>query len=135
MTGEQPTHQSKPLGESPEEAVAPRIAAVTERVVEFSRRHAHAVVAVCLALTLLFGWYMATHLGIDASTDHLIDPNLPWRQAEAEMDRLFPQNEGTLVIVGDGVTPELAEAAAGRLAARLAARPDMFPSVRRPDAS
>jgi hopanoid biosynthesis associated RND transporter like protein HpnN len=135
MTGEQPTHQSKPLGESPEEAVAPRIAAVTERVVEFSRRHAHAVVAVCLALTLLFGWYMATHLGIDASTDHLIDPNLPWRQAEAEMDRLFPQNEGTLVIVVDGVTPELAEAAAGRLAARLAARPDMFPSVRRPDAS
>jgi hopanoid biosynthesis associated RND transporter like protein HpnN len=120
---------------SPEDTVAPRIAAVTEHVVEFSRRHAHAVVAVCLVLTILFGWYMATHLGIDASTDHLIDPKLPWRQAEAEMDRLFPQNEGTLAIVVNGATPELADDAAGRLAARLAAHTDMFTSVRRPDAS
>jgi uncharacterized protein len=120
---------------SPEDAVAPRIAAVTERVVEFSRRHAHAVVAVCLVLTVLFGWYTATHWKIDASTDHLIDPTLPWRQAEAEMARLFPQNEDTLVIVVDGATPELADDAAGRLAKRLAARPDMFISVRRPDAS
>jgi len=120
---------------SPEDAVAPRIAAVTERVVELSRRYAHAVVAVCLVLTILFGWYMATHLGIDASTDHLIDPKLPWRQAEAEMERLFPQKEGTLVIVVDGATPELADDAAGRLATRLAARREMFTSVRRPDAS
>jgi hopanoid biosynthesis associated RND transporter like protein HpnN len=120
---------------SPEDADAPRIAAVTERVVEFSRRHAHAVVAVCLVLTVLFGWYTATHWKIDASTDHLIDPTLPWRQAEAEMARLFPQNEDTLVIVVDGTTPELADDAAGQLAQRLAARPDMFISVRRPDAS
>jgi hopanoid biosynthesis associated RND transporter like protein HpnN len=120
---------------SPEDTIAPRIAGVTEQVVEFSRRHAHAVVAVCLVLTALFGWYYATHWGIDASTDHLIDPNLPWRQAEAEMERLFPQNEGTLVVVVDGDTPELADDAAGRLAARLTARPDMFLSVRRPDAS
>jgi hypothetical protein len=120
---------------SPEDAVAPRIAAVTEQVVDFSRRHARAVVAACLALTVLFGWYYATHWGIDASTDHLIDPNLPWRKAEAEMDRLFPQNEDTLVIVVDGETPELAEDAAGRLAARLMAQADMFHSVRRPDAS
>ena len=120
---------------SPEDAVAPGIAAVAERVVELSRRYAHAVVAVCLVLTILFGWYMATHLGIDASTDHLIDPKLPWRQAEAEMARLFPQKEGILVIVVDGATPELADAAASRLAARLTARPDMFTSVQRPDAS
>src|SRR5882724_3900852 len=119
---------------SPEDTVAPRIAAVTEQVVEFSRRHAHAVVAVCLVLAVLFGWYTATHWKIDASTDHLIDPTLPWRQAEAEMARLFPQNEDTLVVVVDGATPELADDAAGRLAQRLAARPDMFISVRRPDA-
>jgi len=119
----------------PDDAVAPRIAAATEWVVEFSRHHAHAVVAVCLVLAALFGWYTATHWKIDASTDHLIDPTLPWRQAEAEMARLFPQNEDTLVIVVDGVTPELADDAAGRLAKRLAARSDMFISLRRPDAS
>src|SRR5262249_47209153 len=102
---------------------------------DFSRRHARAVVAVCLTLTVLFGWYYATHWGIDASTDHLIDPNLPWRKAETEMDRLFPQNEDTLVIVVDGATPELADDAASRLAARLMGRADMFHSVRQPDAS
>src|SRR5262249_32808125 len=41
----------------------------------------------------------------------------------------------TLVIVVDGLTPELADDAAARLAARLTARSDMFTSVRRPDAS
>jgi hypothetical protein len=121
--------------DDPDDAVAPRIAAATEWVVEFSRHNAHAVVAVCLVLAALFGWYTATHWKIDASTDHLIDPTLPWRQAEAEMARLFPQNEDTLVIVVDGVTPELADDAAGRLAKRLATRPDMFMSLRRPDAS
>jgi uncharacterized protein len=135
MTGEQPTHRNELHRDSPEDAVATRIGAVMEQVVEFSRRHAHAVVGVCLVLTILFGWYMVTHLGIDASTENLLDPKLPWRQAEAEMERLFPQKKDLLVIVVDGATPELADDAAGRLAARLAERPDMFPSIRRPDAS
>ena len=135
MTGEQPTHRNELHRDPPEDAAASRIAAVTEQVVEFSRRHAHAVVGVCLVLTILFGWYMATHLGIDASTDNLIDPKLPWRQAEAEMERLFPQKKDLLVIVVDGTTPELADDAADRLAKRLEAWPAVFLSVRRPDAS
>lgn len=112
-----------------------RIAVVTEWLVERSRRHARAVVMAALALTLLFGWFMATHLGMDTDTEHLLDPNLPWRKAEAEIEKLFPQNEGILLIVVDGATPELADDAAGRLAQELSDRPDLFQSVRRPEAS
>lgn len=112
-----------------------RVAAVTEWLVEHSRRRARTVVLTALALTLMFGWFMITHLGMDTDTEHLLDPRLPWRQAEAELERLFPQNEGILVIVVDGVTPELAEDAASKLARRLSERTDLFHSVRRPDAS
>ncbi|MGE0119909.1 MAG: MMPL family transporter [Dongiaceae bacterium] len=121
-------------GAAPEETVTPGIAAVTETVVDLSRRYAHLVVAACFVLTVLFGWYTATHLGIDAQTENLIDPTLPWRQSEAEIRRLFPQHEGALAIVIDGATPEIADDAAARLAARLAERQDRFTSVSRPDA-
>lgn len=135
MANESPTTRDRPAIAAPEEAVAPGIAALTERIVDASRRHARAVVAGCLALTVLFGWYMGTHLGIDANTDHLLDPNASWRQAELEIKHLFPQNDGVLVIVVDGVTPEIADDAGARLAARLGERPDMFHDIRRPDAS
>src|SRR5262249_39357410 len=52
MRGEQPTHENEPQGGPPLDAVAPRIAALTEKIVEFSSRYAHAVVAVCLVLTV-----------------------------------------------------------------------------------
>jgi len=134
MDRESPTTHGRTAAAAPDEAVAPEIARLTERIVDASRRHARAVVAGCLALTVLLGWYMATHLGIDANTDNLLDPHASWREAETEIRQLFPQNDGLLVIVVDGATPELAEAAAARLAARLDERPDMFHSVRRPDA-
>jgi hypothetical protein len=131
---ESPTTRERTTGAAPEETVTPGIAAVTEAVVDLSRRYAQVVVAGCFALTVLFGWYMATHLGIDAQTENLIDPTLPWRQSEAEIRRLFPQHEGALAIVIDGATPEIADDAAARLAARLAERPDRFTAVSRPDA-
>ncbi len=131
---ESPTTRERTTDAAPEETVTPGIAAVTEAVVDLSRRYAQVVVAGCFALTVLFGWYMATHLGIDAQTENLIDPTLPWRQSEAEIRRLFPQHEGALAIVIDGATPETADDAAARLAARLAERPDRFTAVSRPDA-
>ena len=111
---ESPTTRERTTGAAPEETVTPGIAAVTEAVVDLSRRYAQVVVAGCFALTVLFGWYMATHLGIDAQTENLIDPTLPWRQSEAEIRRLFPQHEGALAIVIDGATPEIADDAAAR---------------------
>ena len=118
-----------------EETVAPRIVAATEVMVDWCSRHAQTVVAACLLLTVLFGWFMATHLTLATDTDRLIDPSAPWRKGEVELARLFPQNAALLVVVVDGTTPELADDAAAKLAARLTSRSDLFTSVRRPDAA
>src|SRR6185312_12277420 len=51
----------------------------------------------------------------------------------AYLDRVFPGRSDVVLVVIDGVTPELAELGARRLAERLGARPELFKSVRRPD--
>ncbi|MGH7088919.1 MAG: MMPL family transporter, partial [Stellaceae bacterium] len=102
-------------------------------LVDWSRRHAAAVALVLLALSILGGYYTATHLSIDSNTNDLISPTVPWRQREAAMDRAFPQNTNLLVIVIDARTSDLAEDAAAMLAERLRAMPQLFHSVRIPE--
>ncbi|MGH6852756.1 MAG: MMPL family transporter, partial [Methylocella sp.] len=57
---------------------------------------------------------------------------LPWRQNLIASDKAFPQRVDQIVVVIDGVTPELAEAAAQSLSDRLKRRPDLYRSVLRP---
>src|SRR5436305_7319360 len=97
------------------------------------RRRAALVAAAGAVLVALCGWFAATHLSIDTDTNNLISKDLPWRQREAEFDRLFPQNVDLIAIVIDGNTAGRAEAAAAALAERLTGRPELFRSVRRPD--
>jgi|RhiMethySRZTD1v2_1073278.scaffolds.fasta_scaffold08988_3 hopanoid biosynthesis associated RND transporter like protein HpnN len=78
--------------------------------------------------------YARRHFAIDTDTSQLISSALPWRQRELQLDRAFPQRTDTIVVVVDGLTPELADGSAGALAEALAAKPDLFHSVRRPDA-
>ena len=52
---------------------------------------------------------------------------------EAEVNRAFPQQALTILIIVDGRTPELAELGAARLAARLATDKQHFSAVKRPD--
>lgn len=101
-------------------------------VVEASRRHAPFVVALAALLTVLCGWFAATNLQIDTDTDKLISSQVPWRQREAELDRLFPQHSDLIAVI-DAATPDQAEDAAAALAARLAARPALFRNVAVPD--
>ncbi len=63
----------------------------------------------------------------------LIAPTEPWRVNEAALNTAFPQNRDVILVVIDGQTPELAEAAAARLTDRLAADSVHFRGVRRPD--
>ena len=63
----------------------------------------------------------------------LISPDVGWRVNERQLDAAFPQNGDAILAVIDGDTAEIAEAAAARLSARLAADHVHFRRVSRPD--
>jgi uncharacterized protein len=109
------------------------IAPFIVRLVDFSRRHAVLNALAALVLTLVAGWYAATHLSIDTDIQKLLPSDLPWRQNELALDSAFPQNANLLAIVVDGANGDLADAAAQRLADKLRDEPQFFHNVRRPD--
>ncbi len=86
-----------------------------------------------LLLSVVSGFYAATHLTVDTDIDHMLPSHLGWRQNELALDAAFPQNVDLMVVVIDGQTGDLADRAARDLAARMRARPDLFTYVRRPD--
>src|SRR5581483_10571078 len=106
---------------------------VIERIVTFCCRHALLTVAAALALTLATGWFTASHFAMNTNSENLISADVAWRQREIRFDALFPQQSNLILVVIDGATPELAEAAAASLSDKLKADPKLFPSVRRPD--
>ncbi len=96
------------------------------------RRWAHWLVFVLAVATGLFGYYTVTHLGIDTDTANMISSQLPWRQTYIDYKESFPQYDDTILIVIEGVTPELAEQARRRLTTRFQAQPKLFKEVYQP---
>ncbi|HTG20383.1 MAG TPA: MMPL family transporter [Reyranella sp.] len=103
------------------------------RVVAASTRHPVTVFLLGVVLTGAALVYTAQHFALTADTSELISTKLKWRQNELAFDRAFPQFSNLTMIVVDGATPELADAAATRLTATLQAKPELFKAVRRPD--
>ena len=103
------------------------------RLVILSCRFPRAVLIVALAVTVAALVYTVQHFAMTTDTAALISPTVPWRQHEAAMDRAFPQNTDTTLVVIDGATPELAEAGAGRLTRALTVDKAHFKHVERPD--
>lgn len=101
------------------------------RWVEGCHRYALLVVVASVGAAALAGFYAAGHLGIDTDTGKMMSSELPWRKAEIDYDRAFPRDLN-LTIVIDGPTSEAAGDAASALAARLAARHDLFTAVQSP---
>lgn len=95
---------------------------------------ARILVAVVIVLCLGMGYYVTRHFAMSTDTDALLSRELPWRVRQAAFDAAFPQNNADIVVVVDGQTPELGEAATAALAARLGAQARWFRSVERPDA-
>ncbi|MDI3260676.1 MAG: MMPL family transporter [Sinobacteraceae bacterium] len=93
------------------------------------QRRAPWVVAAALLATAGLAWYAATHLSVDTDTEHMLSAQLPWRQAQMRLDRLFPRLDTGLVVVIDGENEELAADAQQRLVAALEARPQLFSEV------
>ncbi|MGO1077183.1 MMPL family transporter [Inquilinus sp. CA228] len=99
----------------------------------FCQRHALWVIGAALVLSVCAVLVVMHRLSINTDTGTLIDPDLPWQQDNAALDKAFPQNTNLLAIVIDGQTPELAESAAAQLTKALTAEPSLFRTVRRPD--
>jgi uncharacterized protein len=103
------------------------------RIVAVSIRHPLIVLFAALALTAAAMVYMAQNFAMTAETSQLISPKLDWRRRGIEFDKAFPQLQNLTMIVVDGVTPELADDGANRLALALQQRPDLFHNVRQPN--
>jgi hopanoid biosynthesis associated RND transporter like protein HpnN len=108
------------------------LTAAMVQTVDICTRHRWLVVAFALLVTALSAAYAARHFAMDTDTSKLISADLPWRERELAYSQAFPHRNGTILIVIDASTPELAQEAADRLSQRLLAQPGLFPSVRQP---
>src|SRR5215469_3776179 len=106
---------------------------VVERIVATCCRWPWAVIAACLLLGGVACWYTTNNFAINTDSGQLIDAKVGWRMRQARFDAAFPRESNLILLVIDGVTPELAYSAAERLTARLAANPKLFTHVFRPD--
>jgi hypothetical protein len=84
-----------------------------------------------MVVAIASAYYAANHFQINTRTRNFISKKVPWRQDMIEMDKVFPQGVDQIVVVVDGKTMELAEAAAQRLSEKLQSRPELFRSVER----
>lgn len=75
-------------------------------IVNLARRYAGLCVLLFLIAASLGLAYTAGHLRMDTDTDHLFAVSLPWRQAQIEADKNFPQFNDLTVAVIRGATPE-----------------------------
>jgi hopanoid biosynthesis associated RND transporter like protein HpnN len=100
----------------------------------FVRRHSIAVLAFSLVSAVLAGAYASKNVSINTSTADMLSKDLPFQRQFEALDRAFPQDYRTIVVVVDGDTPEQARTAAERLAERLAERPDVIRNVFHPEA-
>lgn len=109
------------------------VTAAIDRVIDACARRAWLVIVLAALLATAAFAYTARHFAIDTDSVKLLSRDLPLRQRERAFDAAFAQRADLISIVIDAATPELAEQAAASLAQRLADRPDLFRSVRRPD--
>ena len=107
------------------------ITAFVVRAVGFCAQHAWPVIGVSLLLTVLSGWYAATHFAMTTDINQLISSHIDWREREAALEKAFPQFE-LIVGVIDAPTPELVDEATAALAQRLAQQKDLIFTVEQP---
>ena len=107
-----------------------RLQGLMQLWVLFIQRWARAVAWVCAALTAAAMTTAALKLSVDTNPANMLDSRLPWRQAEAALERAFPNSEAGLVLVIEAAEPARAAAAQAALASRLKQQLGVFSSVR-----
>jgi uncharacterized protein len=86
-----------------------------------------------LILSLLLSggvsYHVYNHLGINTNTSDMLSPDLPFQQNQRRIDKAFPQDSATLILIVEAQTPEETTIAANELKNRLAVQTDRFESV------
>ncbi|MDP3840653.1 MAG: hopanoid biosynthesis-associated RND transporter HpnN, partial [Methylococcales bacterium] len=73
--------------------------------------------------------YTIKHLGMNTNTSDMLSPDLPFQQNRIRIDKAFPQDAGTIILVIDAETPEETSQAANKLAELLSKEKQHFDSV------
>jgi uncharacterized protein len=74
-------------------------------------------------------YHVYNHLGINTNTAEMLDPNLPFQQNQRRIDKAFPQDAATLILIVEAETPEETTLAANKLQDKLSVQTDRFDSV------
>ncbi|GEL02374.1 MMPL family transporter [Swaminathania salitolerans] len=105
------------------------------RIVALCTRRAWGVVLLFALLTGGSLYLTAQKLGVTTNTDEMFASSLPWKQRNAELTRLFPQNDDLMVAIIKADLPEQGRETARALAKILSRDHRNFRSVRLPDDS
>ncbi|MGI8739577.1 MAG: MMPL family transporter [Gammaproteobacteria bacterium] len=97
-------------------------------------RAPRAVVLSFVVIAVGSVYYASQHLGMDTDRADMLSAELPFRQDYETYKRAFPQYVDTLLLVIESDTPELARAAADRVANKLKRTNTLFRTVSRPGA-
>src|SRR5258705_11412580 len=101
------------------------------RIVDFCAHNRWTIVIAGALLMLGAAAFDAARFSISTDIEGLISQDLPWRQRDLELSKVFPK-KGILVVV-KAMTPENAEQATNALAQALSKDPDLFPTVEQLD--
>ncbi len=109
-------------------------ARLCERLVRFSVQRPGLTLTLWVVAVLGSVLLAAERLGVNTDTMALVSDTVPAVHAQRELERAFPALADNLFLVITADTPESADTAARRLAARLRRRPDLFRSIDYPAA-
>ena len=109
------------------------LSSTLKAIISGSARRPWLVLLLGALLAVGAAGYAATHFDMTTDTSDLIAPSVGWRKDSAALSAAFPKQDGDMVIVVDGQTPELARDAAARLATALAEDHAHFVSASQPE--
>ncbi|TAM06427.1 MAG: RND transporter [Paraburkholderia sp.] len=102
------------------------------QLVAWSVRRAAWVVALSVVLAVLCGVYVAKHFEINTDVSGLVENDAKWASLGDAIDKAFPQRGQALLVVVEAQAPELADAAANKLASALRKDSSEFGAVSQP---
>jgi hopanoid biosynthesis associated RND transporter like protein HpnN len=100
------------------------------RLVELCTRHAWPTIVLAALLAAFCSAYTVRHFAVATDIKQLFPTELPWTKRAYQLLETFPQHDVLAVV--DAPTPELADRAAAKLTAALAADSAHFKSVQMP---